>query len=122
MKEVKLIWLIVQRVLLFGYISDKYQIVKPFYIFGCFISAITQPLLAFSTTFLSVSLLRGVDRMGKAIRSSSKDVLISNYVKDKKHGKIFGFYKMMDIAGELSGAFLIFLIFKFIAEDEMTIR
>lgn len=108
--------------ILFGYISDKYQIVKPFYVFGYFTSAITQPLLAFSTTFLSVSLLRGVDRMGKAIRSSSKDVLISNYVKDKKHGKTFGFHKMMDIAGELSGAFLIFLIFKFIAEDEMTIR
>ena len=106
----------------FGYLSDKYQIVKPFVVTGYFISAITQPLLSFSTTFMSVSLLRGVDRLGKAIRSASKDTLISASVKNGAHGKTFGFHKMMDIAGELSGALIIFFIFMFIAKDEAIIR
>jgi MFS family permease len=108
--------------ILFGYLSDKYQIVKPFVVTGYFISAISKPLLAFSNSFMSVALLRGVERMGKAIRSASKDALISNYVKNKAHGKTFGFHKMMDIAGELSGAFIIFLVFMFIAKDEHSIR
>ncbi|WP_457743755.1 MFS transporter [Sulfurimonas sp.] len=108
--------------IVFGYLSDRYQIVKPFVVIGYFISAISKPLLAFSTTFMSVAILRGVERMGKAIRSASKDSLISSYVKNAEHGKTFGFHKMMDIAGELSGAFIIFLIFMFIAKDEHSIR
>ena len=107
---------------LFGYLSDKYQIVKPFVVTGYFISAISKPLLAFSHTYMSVVLLRGVERMGKAIRSASKDSLISSYVKNKEDGKTFGFHKTMDIAGELSGAFIVFLIFMYIAKDEHSIR
>jgi len=108
--------------IIFGYLSDRYQIVKPFVVIGYFISAVSKPLLAFSNTFISVAVLRGVERMGKAIRSASKDALISDYVKNGAHGKTFGFHKMMDIAGELSGAFIIFLIFMFIAKDEHSIR
>ncbi|WP_297433149.1 MFS transporter [Sulfurimonas sp.] len=108
--------------ILFGYLSDKYQIVKPFVVSGYFISAVSKPLLAFSTTFTSVALLRGVERMGKAVRSASKDSLISSYVKNNSHGKTFGFHKMMDISGELSGALIIFLIFMFVSKDEHSIR
>ena len=107
---------------LFGYLSDKYQIIKPFVVTGYFISAVSKPLLAFSHTYMSVALLRGVERMGKAIRSASKDSLISSYVKNKEDGRTFGFHKTMDIAGELSGAFIIFLIFMYIAKDEHSIR
>jgi MFS family permease len=106
----------------FGYLSDKYQLVKPFVVTGYFISAITKPLLAFSTSFASVSLLRATDRMGKAIRSASKDTLLSSSVINGAHGRTFGFHKMMDIAGELSGALIIFFIFMFIAKDEAIIR
>jgi len=108
--------------ILFGYLSDRYQIVKPFVVTGYFISAISKPLLAFSHTYVSVALLRGVERMGKAIRSASKDSLISSYVKNKQDGRTFGFHKTMDIAGELSGAFIVFLIFSYIAKDEHSIR
>lgn len=108
--------------IVFGYLSDKYKIVKPFVVTGYFISAITKPLLAFSSTYMNVALLRGVERMGKAIRSASKDSLISSYAKEKSHGKTFGFHKMMDIAGELSGAIIIFIVFLYFAKDENTIR
>ncbi len=108
--------------IVFGYLSDRFQIVKPFVVIGYFISTITNPLLAFSSTFMSVTLLRGAERMGKAIRSASKDSLISSYVKNKADGKTFGFHKMMDIAGELSGALIIFIIFIYFAQSESTIR
>lgn len=106
----------------FGYISDKYQIVKPFVVSGYLISACAKPFLAVATTYVSVALVRVTDRMGKAIRSASKDALISSYVKQTGHGRTFGFHKMMDIAGELSGALLVFLAFLYFAQDENTIR
>jgi len=108
--------------IVFGYLSDRYKIVKPFVVTGYFISAITKPLLAFSHTYMSVALLRGTERMGKAVRSASKDSLISSYAKEKSHGKTFGFHKMMDIAGELSGALIIFIVFLYFSKDENSIR
>lgn len=108
--------------ILFGYLSDKYKIVKPFVVTGYLISAVTKPLLAFSETFSSVAFLRGSERLGKSIRSASKDSLISFYAKENSHGKTFGFHKMMDIAGELSGALIILILFLYLAKDENTIR
>ena len=107
---------------LFGFLSDKFHTVKPFIVFGYLISAVSKPFLAFSNTYLSVVLLRGVDRMGKAVRSAPKDSLLSAYVRDKQHGKTFGFYKMMDMAGEMSGAVVVFLIFVVTGKSESLIR
>jgi len=108
--------------IVFGYLSDKYQIVKPFVVSGYFISALTKPLLAFSTTFTSVALLRAFERTGKAVRSAAKDSLISSYAKKSESGKTFGFHKTMDIAGELSGALIIVALFYFLNESETLIR
>jgi len=108
--------------IVFGYLSDKYKIVKPFVVTGYLISAITKPLLAFSHTYMSVAWLRGAERMGKAVRSASKDSLISSYAKKKSHGKTFGFHKMMDIGGELTGVIIIFISFLYFAKDENSIR
>ena len=108
--------------ILFGYLSDKFQIRKSFLIVGYLISAISKPLLAFSSTYQSVALLRSVERMGKAVRSASKDSLISTYSKKNESGKTFGFHKMMDIAGELFGAIAVFGIFYFYGTDEDILR
>ena len=105
-----------------GYLSDRLHVVKPFIVLGYLISAISKPLLAFSNTYISVTLLRGIERMGKAARSAPKDSLLSAYVKNKQHGKTFGFHKMMDIAGEMSGALIILIIFTFIDKNENVIR
>jgi len=62
--------------ILFGYLSDKYQIVKPFVVIGYFISAVIKPLLYFSNSWEGIAALRGVERMGKAFRSATKDRLM----------------------------------------------
>jgi len=107
--------------ILFGYLSDKLQIVKPFVVAGYLVSAITKPLLYFSTTWQSVALLRGTERIGKAIRSATKDSLISAY-SNKKSGKSFGFHKMMDVAGEMSGAIIAFLALYYLGKNEEIFR
>jgi MFS family permease len=108
--------------IVFGYLSDRYEIVKPFVVSGYLISALTKPLFSFSESFVSVAFLRGAERMGKAVRSASKDSLISSFAKEKMHGRTFGFHKMMDISGELCGALILFFVFFYFAKDESTIR
>ncbi len=106
---------------LFGILSDRLQIVKPFVVAGYFISAFTKPLLAFSHSWQSVAVLRALERMGKAVRSASKDSLISEY-SGGKSGKSFGFHKMMDVAGEMSGALIAFGVLYFFGKNESTFR
>lgn len=106
----------------FGYLSDRYKIVKPFVVAGYAISAVTKPLLYFSSGWISVAALRGVERVGKAIRSASKDTLISAYSKKGKSGKSFGFHKTMDIAGELSGSVIAFLTLYYLGKNEVIFR
>jgi MFS family permease len=103
--------------ILFGYLSDRYQVVKPFVLTGYLISAITKPLLYFSASWQNVASLRGVERIGKAVRSATKDSLISVY-SEGKSGKAFGFHKTMDIAGELLGSLIVFGLLFSLGESE----
>lgn len=105
-----------------GYISDRYGLVKPLVVSGYFISAISKPLLYFSETWQNVAVLRGVERLGKATRSAPKDVLLSFYSQKNQSGKTFGFHKTLDVAGELGGAMMLFIILSLLGESEKVIR
>ena len=102
----------------FGYFSDKYQIVKPFVVSGYLLSAVTKPLLYFASSWESIAGLRGLERVGKAVRSASKDTLISEYSDKNKSGKTFGFHKTMDIAGELFGSIIAFFALFYFGESK----
>ena len=106
---------------LFGYLSDKLGVVKPFVVIGYLISAITKPLLYFSYSWQSVATFRGIERVGKAVRSATKDSLISAY-SGTKSGKSFGFHKTMDIAGELIGSLLVFTLLFFLGKSKELFR
>jgi len=107
--------------ILFGYLSDRFQVVKPFVVTGYLISAVTKPLLYVSGSWQSVATLRGVERVGKAVRSATKDSLISAY-SNGKSGRTFGFHKTMDIAGELLGSLIIFGLLFYLGESEELFR
>lgn len=105
-----------------GYIAEKYRVVKPLMIIGYSISALCKPLFFLSHSWQSVASLRATERLGKSIRSAPKDLLISHFSPKRKSGQNFGFHKMMDIAGELSGTLLIFILFYFYSSSEILIR
>jgi len=108
--------------IIFGYLSDRLCWVKPLVVSGYFISALTKPLLALTQTYQGVAAMRGLERMGKAVRSAPKDALISAYSEQNSQGKTFGFHKMMDIAGELGGAVCIYLLLLWLPGTEINIR
>ncbi|MDQ7048301.1 MAG: MFS transporter [Enterobacterales bacterium] len=101
-----------------GYLSDKLGRVKSFLLLGYLISAIAKPLFSITSSWQSVAGLKSFERLGKAIRTAPKDVLISHFSAKNQSGKGFGFHKMMDITGELVGSFIIFSILYFYDFDQ----
>lgn len=105
-----------------GYISDRYGIVKPLVVSGYAFSALSKPLIGFTYSYQSVAGLQVAERLGKGLRSAPKDVMIAQYSKENASGKTFGFHKMMDIAGELSGALILFGILWYFGQNETVMR
>jgi MFS family permease len=105
-----------------GYIADHFGVVKPLVVGGYVLSAIAKPLFGFAHDYITVGLLRSVERFGKGVRSAPKDLLISSYAQEGHSGKTFGFHKTLDLAGELSGALFLFGVLYYFGQSEAVIR
>ncbi|HEY5139156.1 MAG TPA: MFS transporter, partial [Methylococcales bacterium] len=97
----------------FGNLSDVLQKRVPFVRGGYTLSAISKPLLAFFTFPLWVFFARTLDRLGKGIRTSARDAILSDETTKEHKGKVFGFHRSMDTVGAAIGPIfaLIFLSF-----------
>ncbi len=105
-----------------GYLSDRFGVVKPLVVGGYLLSAIAKPTVGLTHGYKSVAALRALERLGKALRSAPKDVMIAHYATSASSGKTFGFHKTMDIAGELSGMVAVFALLYLLGESEGVIR
>ena len=90
-----------------GWWSDKINKRKPFVVAGYTVSNLSKPFIAFSPSWEFVLGLKSVDRIGKGLRTSSRDTLISYYAVEK--GKAFGMHRAMDTLGAVVGSLLAFL-------------
>ena len=97
----------------FGNLSDKKGVRLPFVKWGYLLSAVSKPLLAVSVYPLWVFAVRSLDRIGKGIRTSARDALLSQETTKENKGRVFGFHRGMDTVGAAIGpvAALIFLYF-----------
>ena len=90
-----------------GWLSDKINKRKPFVVAGYTISNLSKPFIGFSPSWEFVLGLKATDRVGKGLRTSSRDTLISYYAVEK--GKAFGMHRAMDTLGAVVGSLLAFL-------------
>ena len=97
----------------FGNLSDRLGRRVPFIRTGYTLSAFSKPLLAIFTYPLWIFMARTMDRLGKGIRTSARDALLSDESSKENRGKVFGFHRGMDTLGAAIGPFiaLIFLYF-----------
>ena len=97
----------------FGNLSDKKQSRMPFVRWGYSLSAISKPLMALFTFPLWIFFARTLDRLGKGIRNSSRDALLSDETTKENKAKVFGFHRSLDTLGAAIGPFiaLIYLYF-----------
>ncbi|MGC8851000.1 MAG: MFS transporter [Candidatus Micrarchaeia archaeon] len=89
-----------------GWLSDKTGKRKPFVVAGYSLSAITKPFFAIASSWPAVLAVRFVDRVGKGVRVTARDVIVVQYSTKKNRGYAFGFRKAMDSVGAFVGPLL----------------
>lgn len=89
-----------------GAVSDRFRYRKPFVIAGYTISAFSKPLMGLSAYGVGWPLFflgRTTDRLGKSVRTSARDALISDSTPAQWRGHAFGVHRAMDTAGAVIG-------------------
>jgi len=97
-----------------GWWSDRLSRRRPLVILGYLISSAARPLIALTTSWPQVLVVRALDRTGKGIRGAPRDALLTRLASTGNRGRIFGFHQAMDHTGAILGplsatAFLYFL-------------
>ncbi|OFX40855.1 MAG: ABC transporter permease [Bacteroidetes bacterium GWA2_32_17] len=97
----------------FGKLSDEKGKRLPFIQIGYGLSAISKPLLAIFTFPIWIFFARTLDRLGKGVRTGSRDALLSDEATPETKGRIFGFHRSMDTLGAAIGPImaLVFLYY-----------
>jgi MFS family permease len=90
--------------------SDRIQRRKVFAITGYGVSVLSRPLYLVAGSVLGVIGIRIVDRIGKGLRDSPRDALISLSSPKEEVGRSFGYHRAMDTVGAVTGPFVAYLI------------
>jgi len=101
----------------FGNLSDLKQKRLPFIQAGYALSALSKPLMALFTYPLWIFFARTLDRLGKGIRTGSRDAILSDETTKERKGKVFGFHRGMDTLGAAIGPSLA-LIYLYFFPDQ----
>ncbi len=98
----------------FGSISDKTGKRNLFVRIGYGISAFSKPIIGLSRNAWFILFIRFVDRVGKGVRTSPRDAILTVESKESVRGRVFGFHRGLDTAGAMLGPIiaLIFLYYR----------
>lgn len=86
-----------------GVFSDKFRRRKPFILIGYAVSNVVKPFFSAAGSAAEVLFIRVADRVGKGIRTSPRDALISDSVSEKRRGEAFGLHRTLDQTGAILG-------------------
>lgn len=95
-----------------GYLSDRFQKKKLLAFAGYSTGLIYKIALILATSWFGILAARIIDRSGKGIRTSPRDVMVSESAEEGKLGQAFGIHKAMDMAGSALGILLAFFIIR----------
>lgn len=99
-----------------GFWSDKRSKRKPFLFAGYFISAISKPVIGLATAPIDVLGGRTLDRMGKGLRTAPRDAMIADLVLPEDRGLAFGWHRLLDTLGAVTGPLLALILLKYITD------
>ncbi len=86
-----------------GRLSDKIGSRKPLALAGYAVSTVARPLMGIASAGWNVVVLRFFDRIGKGVRTSPRDALISESIDNDVRGIAFSFHRLMDHVGAVGG-------------------
>ena len=94
-----------------GWMADRWRRHRELAAFGYGLSALCKlGLLAVGQTWSALAAVVVLDRVGKAVRTSPRDALISLSCEPRRLGLGFGIHRAFDTAGALIGPLLAFAI------------
>jgi MFS family permease len=93
-----------------GWLSDRFQKRKKIIFIGYGLASLTRPFIGLATSAYHVLFLRFFDRIGKGVRASPRDALLSQSCQEDERGKAFGFQRAMDHAGAMVGPLIATLL------------
>jgi MFS family permease len=96
--------------MLSGWFSDKIGKRKILAVSGYSISTVAKPFLYVASVWGGVLAVRFADRLGKGIRSSSRDALIADSISADERGRAFGLHRAMDTTGAFLGMVIAVLV------------
>ena len=97
----------------FGKRSDERGLRLPFVRLGYLLSALSKPMMAVSILPIWVFFTRSVDRLGKGLRTASRDALLSQNATPQTKARVFGFHRSMDTLGAAIGPAIAFALIYF---------
>ncbi len=95
-----------------GWFSDKIKKRKALIIVGYSLAALGRPIIALSRFWWQVAVIRFIDRLGKGVRTSPRDALISISTPEDIKGKAFSLHRAMDHAGAIIGPLSAIILLK----------
>jgi MFS family permease len=97
-----------------GWFSDRIRKRKLLAVLGYSFSTVAKPFMYLATTWGTVLSIRLSDRIGKGVRSPSRDALIADSIAAAERGRSFGLHRAMDTSGAVLGlaiaALIIYLV------------
>jgi MFS family permease len=90
----------------FGKWSDRIGIRMPFVWAGYMLSSFSKSLIGMFASPWWVLFTRSADRLGKGIRTSSRDAILSMEATEETKGAVFGFHRALDTTGAFIGPIL----------------
>ncbi|TDA70542.1 MAG: MFS transporter [Clostridia bacterium] len=93
--------------LLFGYLADRTRRYWLITIIGYGLNLLAVPLLALAGRWEVAALLIVAERLGKAIRAPSRDVMLSHASRQVGSGLGFGLHETLDQIGAVSGPLIV---------------
>lgn len=100
-----------------GYITDRFQRKKALAFLGYSTGLVYKLALIVAGSWTGILFARVIDRFGKGVRTSPRDVMVSDSADKESMGKAFGIHKALDMVGSSIGIFLAFLLMKNISSD-----
>ena len=99
--------------ILSGRIADRSARKRPLVLFGYSVSSLARPLIAVTTNWPQVFMVRVLDRVGKGVRGAPRDAMLATWATPQTRGKVYGFHRAMDHTGAVLGPALasVFLLF-----------
>jgi len=86
-----------------GWLLDRWPRAKLMSVVGYSLSSVLRPLVALAQLPGQVLAIRVGDRVGKGLRGTARDALLSDAAEAEDQGRVFGFDRSMDHLGAVLG-------------------